>query len=98
MWVPSLGWEDALEEGMAIHSSIQPGESPCTKEPGRLQSIESQRVRNDWSDLAAVSWISFSKQACGSLKVKINLYDKQVLAIVLNKITGSDFQDTHAIP
>ena len=45
--VPSLGWEDALEEGMAIHSSIQPGESPCTKEPGRLQSIESQRVKHD---------------------------------------------------
>ena len=43
MWVPSLGWEDALEEGMAIHSSIQPGESPCTKEPGRLQSIGSQK-------------------------------------------------------
>ena len=21
-WLPSLGWEDALEEGMAIHSSI----------------------------------------------------------------------------
>ena len=35
-----------------------PGESPCTKEPGRLQSIGSQRVRRDWSDLAAVSWIS----------------------------------------
>ena len=22
MWVQSLGWEDSLEEGMAIHSSI----------------------------------------------------------------------------
>ena len=22
MWVPSLGWEDSLEEGMATHSSI----------------------------------------------------------------------------
>ena len=21
-WVPSLGWEDSLEEGMATHSSI----------------------------------------------------------------------------
>ena len=21
-WVPSLGWEDALEEGVATHSSI----------------------------------------------------------------------------
>ena len=44
MWVPSLGWEDPLEKGMATHSSIQPREFPCTKEPGRLQSIGSQRV------------------------------------------------------
>ena len=27
MWVPSLGREDPLEEGMATHSSILPGES-----------------------------------------------------------------------
>ena len=27
MWVRSLGWEDPLEEEMAIHSSILPGKS-----------------------------------------------------------------------
>ena len=27
MWVQSLGWEDPLEEEMAIHSSILPGKS-----------------------------------------------------------------------
>ena len=27
MWVPSLGQEDLLEEGMATHSSILAGES-----------------------------------------------------------------------
>ena len=27
MWVQSLGWEDPLEEGMALHSSILAGES-----------------------------------------------------------------------
>ena len=26
-WVPSLGWEDPLEEGMATHSSVLAGES-----------------------------------------------------------------------
>ena len=26
-WVPSLGWEDPLEKGMATHSSILTGES-----------------------------------------------------------------------
>ena len=30
-WVRSLGWEDPQEEGMAIHSSVLPGESPWTE-------------------------------------------------------------------
>ena len=34
--VQSLGQEDALEEGMTTHSSILPGESPGTEEPGGL--------------------------------------------------------------
>ena len=38
-WVQSLGWEDPLEEGMTTHSSILPGESPWTEEPGGLQSM-----------------------------------------------------------
>ena len=46
-WVRSLGWEDPLEEGMATHSSILAWRIPWTKEPGRLQSMESQRVRHD---------------------------------------------------
>ena len=47
MQVLSLGWEDALEEGMATHSSILPGESPWTEEPGRPRSIGLQRVGHD---------------------------------------------------
>ena len=43
---------DPLEEGMATHSSILPRESPWTEEPAGLQSIGSQRVRHDWSNLA----------------------------------------------
>ena len=46
-WIQSLGWEDPLEEGMATHSSIRARDFPWTKEPGRLQSTESQRVRHD---------------------------------------------------
>ena len=34
-WVPSLGLEDALEKGMATHSSILPWRIP-TEEPGGL--------------------------------------------------------------
>ena len=34
--VRTLGWEDPLEKGMSTNYSILPGESPWTKEPGRL--------------------------------------------------------------
>ena len=44
-WVRSLGWEDALEEGMATHSSILAWRIPWTEEPGGLQSTRSQRVK-----------------------------------------------------
>ena len=39
-----LGQEDPLEQGMATHSSILAWEIPWTQEPGRLQSLGSQRV------------------------------------------------------
>ena len=39
----SLGWEDSLEKEMATHSSILAWEIPWTEEPGRLQSMESQK-------------------------------------------------------
>ena len=46
------GSGDPLEEGMATHSSILFWRIPWTEEPGGLQSMGSQRVRHDWSDLA----------------------------------------------
>ena len=45
--VQFLGWEDALEEEMATHSSILAWEILRTEEPGGLQSVGSQRVRYD---------------------------------------------------
>jgi len=41
--VRSLGGEEPLEEGMETHSSILAWRIPWTEEPGRLQSIGSQR-------------------------------------------------------
>ena len=46
VWVQSLGQEDLLEEGMAIHSSILAWEIPQTEDPGRLQFMGSPRVRH----------------------------------------------------
>ena len=47
MWVPSLGWEDPLEEEVTTHSSLLAREIPWTEEPGRLQSMGPHRVRHD---------------------------------------------------
>ena len=47
MQVRSLDREDPIEEGMAIHSNILAWETQWTEEPGRLQSVGSQRVRHN---------------------------------------------------
>ena len=47
-WVQSLGQEDLLEKEMATHSHILAWKIPWMEEPGRLQSIGSQRFRHDW--------------------------------------------------
>ena len=46
-WVQSLDGEAPLEKGMAIHSSILAWKIPWTEEPGRLQSMGSQRAGHD---------------------------------------------------
>ena len=45
-WVRSLGREDSLEKEMATHSSTFAWKIPWTEEPGRLQSMQSQRVEH----------------------------------------------------
>ena len=47
-----LLWEDPLEEGMATHSSILAWRIPWIEETGELQSMGSQRVRHNLSNLA----------------------------------------------
>ena len=73
--VRSLGPEDPLEEEMATHSGILAWRIPWTEEPGGLQSIGSQRVRDDWNDSAhtntCVLYRLFSK--CGFQDFSINI-------------------------
>ena len=59
-WVQFLGWEDPLEKGMATHSNILAWRILWTEEPGGLQSMGSQRVRQDW---AADNFTSLSKDS-----------------------------------
>ena len=49
-WI--LDWEDPLEEQIATHFNILGWRILRTEEPGGLQSMGSQRVRYNWSDLA----------------------------------------------
>ena len=46
-WVQSLGQEDPLEKEMAPHSSTLAWRIPWMEEPGRLQSMGSQRIGYD---------------------------------------------------
>ena len=48
-WIRSLSREDPMEKEMDTLSSIFIWRIPWTREPGRLQSMELQRVRQDWA-------------------------------------------------
>ena len=52
-WFQSLVWEDPLEKEMAIHSSTIAWKIPWTEEPGRIDSMGSQRVPLVYTALAA---------------------------------------------
>ena len=63
MWVWFPGYKDPSEEEMATHSSILAWEIPCSREPGSLQTIGSQRAGHDWvtehahnENRACVNW------------------------------------------
>ena len=61
MWetgVRSLGRKDPLEKEMATHSSILAWKIPWTEDPGRLQSMGSQKVRHDWVHFLFYGYLS----------------------------------------
>ena len=58
--VRSLSREDPLEEGMATHSSILPGESPWTGERDGLKSMGSQEIQIGLSNLTVTTPTSLS--------------------------------------
>ena len=52
-WVQTLGWEDPLEKGKAIHSSILAWRIPWT-----IQFMGSQRVRHDCATFTLFLWLN----------------------------------------
>ena len=75
--VQSLGWQDALEESMATHSSILAWRIPWTAEPGRSQSMGLQRVGHNWSDLA------YTHTETPNTSLKILLLVKKILSVLM---------------
>ena len=75
IWVRSLGWEDLLEKETATHSSTLAWRIPWMEEPGRLQSMGSQRVGHDWvtslSFLLYVITVGFSAYLILNMRVSI---------------------------
>ena len=67
MRVRSLGREDPLEEGMATRSSIPAWRIPWAEESGGLQSMGSQRVRHNRSDLMCTHFFTFTLCVCVSV-------------------------------
>ena len=75
MWetqVQSLGREDPQEKEMAIHSSTIVWKISWTEEPGRLQSMGSQRVGHDWA--ISLSLSHTSKVMLKILQARIQQY------------------------
>ena len=72
MWetqVRSLDREDSLKKELATHSSILAWRIPWTEEPGRLQSMGSQKVRQDQSNQTTTSFQELS-DVVGSFSFK----------------------------
>ena len=88
-WVQCLGWEDSLEKEMAAHSSTLAWRIPWREEPGRLQSMGSQRVRHDWE----TSWCH---DTTGSkVGLKLNIQKTKIMAsgpITSGQINGETME------
>ena len=77
--VQSLSREDPLEEEMATHSSVLAWGIPWTEEPGGLQSMGSQRVGDNWSDLAHIRASKIGFFWCGFLSEGRKREDRDLL-------------------
>ena len=85
-WVASLDQEDPLEKEMATHSSTLAWESPCTEEPGGLQSMGSQIVRHDCATKKHLS-IHMLCWVTGTLTIFCSPGQISLASIQLNSMT-----------
>ena len=67
----SLGWEDLLEKAMATHSSTLAWKIPWSKEPGRLQSMGSQRIGHNWAT-SLLHFIIIAKPLLSTYQISVS--------------------------
>ena len=79
MWIQPLGPAEPLEEEMETHSSVLAWKIPWTEEPGRLQSMGSQRVRHDWVTEDAHMQIFTGCRGGGPVKTRRIMENNSVL-------------------
>ena len=79
-WVQSLGQEDVLEKKMVTYSSILAWKIPWTEEPGKLQSMGSQRVGHGGATSFSLS-LSFTHtyMLCVCVYVYSSIYSKKYM-------------------
>ena len=98
-WVWSLAWEDPLEKEIATYSSIAAWEIPRTEEPGRLQSMGSQRVSHDWATKPSPSLCDVCVVVMYTCVCNIILGTSQVVLVVKNPpANAGDLRDVGSIP
>ena len=97
--VRSLGQEDPLEKEMAIHSSTIAWKIPWTEEPGRLQSMGSQRVEHHGVTSLSLYYdpADVGNLVSGSSAIsKSSLYICKFLVHILLKPSLKDFDHNFA--
>ena len=98
-WVWSLAWEDPLEKEMATCSSIPAWEIPWTEEPGRLQSMASQRVSHNWAKKPSPSLCDVCVVVMYTCVCNIIWGTSQLVLMVKNPpANAGDLRDAGSIP
>ena len=94
-----LGQEDPLEKKMATHSSILDWRIPWTEEPGRLQSMGSQRVRrgSDWTTTTTMYYNYFLSRLRFLIGVSISNSQK-LIEWIYRKVEGYSRPEKHQEP
>ena len=95
-WVPSLGWEDPLEKGVATHSSILAWRIPCTIQSMRLQSRDTTEwlslsfsLEEKWFELTSLHFWTLKLRVRRKMKLKDVLLFHQFLSTPTHPLNNS---------